>query len=105
MSEQTRNFSTKKLIILTMVVVIGILVFIALASWIITRGVEDNAANVPTIDNSTNQQAPQPIPAEPSNPNVTGGSSGAGNTTSNDPSIGTPSPAGGVDTNQVPAGQ
>lgn len=38
-------------------------------------------------------------PAEPVNPNTTGGSDATGTGVPNDPSIQMPSPAGGVDTN------
>lgn len=82
-----------------LLVVVAILITLFVISWLMTRGVEDS----PKTDTS----APQPVqtvPVESTNPNVTGGSSGAGTNTSNDPNVQSPSPAGGVATNQVPAG-
>lgn len=90
-----------KLSIAVIVLVIGALLFI---SWLMTRGAEDNRYSEPRTNDSTNAQPSDTIPPEPTNPNVTGGSSGAGNVAPNDPNVQPPSPAGGVDTNQIPAG-
>lgn len=80
-------------------IVVMILVILFLISWILTRGVEDD----PQRQNQIPANSPtsgQAVPNQPSNSaESTGGSSAAGTGNSNDPAIGTPSPAGGVDTN------
>ena len=86
---------TKRTVKWSIVLIILLILLIIGVSWILTRGVDDDT-NVPAVptQNPTNV-----VPSEPSNPNVTGGSSGAGTGQTNDPNTGTPSPAGGVDTN------
>lgn len=95
------NGRALKLSIIVIILVIALLLFV---SWLMTRGTEDNRYSEPGTADTSNAQPSDTIPAEPANPNVTGGSSGAGNAVPNDPGVETPSPAGGVDTNQVPAG-
>lgn len=62
----------------------------------------ENRNNPVPVNTNDTTGSNQPIPQEPANPNVTGGSSGVGTGTSNDNAVQTPSPAGGVDTNQAP---
>jgi hypothetical protein len=84
----------KMVVIVTILVVITMIIILLIASWILTRGVEDET--VPTAPSATESNGSPPAPT---NPGSTGGTSGGGNETPNDPSAGTPSPAGGVDTN------
>jgi hypothetical protein len=93
---------THKTVALTVATVIAIILLLFTFSWLISRGVNLNRTTLPPEKQSS--PSSDTIQNEPSNPNVTGGSTGAGNTNSNDPSIQIPSPAGGVDTNNVPAG-
>lgn len=99
-----RNLFQNRLAKLTLFALIVLVLLMVAVSWLMTRGVADEKATVPTADSPSASQLPLENRTEPTNPNVTGGSSGAGNAVSNDPNVGTPSPAGGVDTNQVPAG-
>ncbi|MBW3568577.1 hypothetical protein KY385_00395 [Candidatus Parcubacteria bacterium] len=84
--------------VIAVIVIVIILLFAF--SWLLTRGVEDGRDK----ERGSSEQSTETVPPEPTDPNVTGGSDGAGNNTSNDPELGRPSPAGGVDTNQVPVG-
>lgn len=104
MSETTPDTSDKRALKLSIVVIILVIATLLFISWLMTRGAEDNRYSEPGTNDPTNAQPSESIPPEPTNPNVTGGSSGAGNAVPNDPGVETPSPAGGVDTNQVPAG-
>jgi hypothetical protein len=88
---------SKRLLVGSFVFVVAILLLMLIFSWLLTKGVEDSSYNSPEDTNV--QKSSDKIPTEPSNSNVTGGSSGAGTGTSNDASVETPSPAGGVDTN------
>lgn len=88
--------STRKLTIRTIVLFLFIIVVLFIFSWLLTRGVnDDNREAVPTSENSK----PEPSTVQKG----TGGNTGAGTNTSNDPNIPTPSPAGGIDTNNIPA--
>lgn len=96
MSDTPQRNVLKPAIAVVLVVIIVLIAF----SWFLTRGVEDRQDN----ERESNVQSTETIPPEPTDPNVTGGSDGAGTNTTNDPSLERPSPAGGVDTNQIPAG-
>ncbi|HYF97048.1 MAG TPA: hypothetical protein VD947_03345 [Patescibacteria group bacterium] len=76
-------------------IVILIVVAIIAVAWIIIINNRDDEPVNPNAEPTTTQ------PVEPTTPNTTGGSTGTGNDTSNDESIETPSPAGGVDTNNI----
>lgn len=93
---------SKRAPVIVAIVLIGIVLALLAASWVLTRGVADEDPNQQIPAN-----APTPGQAVPNQPSgasqSTGGSSGGGTGTSNDPSVVTPSPAGGVDTNGVPA--
>lgn len=85
------------------VILIVMTVLVVLGGILIIQATRDDEQN-PESSSQTAPATPEPdqnIPAEPTNPNVTGGSSGAGTGTSNDPSAPTPSPAGGVDANNT----
>ncbi len=104
MADSGESTSDRKVLKLSIMVIVLIIAVLGAVSWLLTRGVENNRYNEPGTRDSSNTQPAGPTPAEPANPNVTGGSSGAGTGNSNDPGTVTPSPAGGIDTNQVPAG-
>lgn len=75
------------------------------ATWLLAKGmVGDRFIGEDINDSSTVERPAPPFPAEPTNPNVTGGSDGVGDSISNDPDLQRPSSAGGVDTNQIPPG-
>lgn len=85
------------LIALAIVVVLALLV-IALVNGMVEEYDETDQRNDPgQQQESATEEAPAGT-TEPSNPNVTGGESGAGTGESNDTST-PPTPAGGVDTN------
>lgn len=91
----------KKLVMPTIVIVILIAIALLIGSWVLSRGIgSDSSTNEPTTEQPKSLPQNQNI-AEPTNPNVTGGSTGAGTNTSNDPNASPPSPAGGADTNNV----
>lgn len=93
----------RKILKPTIIIILLVILVLVAFSWFLTRGVENNQ----TIESNTSPERPaEPDLTAPTNPNVTGGSDGTGTETerSNDPDIETPSPAGGVDTNGVPAG-
>ncbi len=87
----------------TLVVAVLVIFLVVLAIMILANGTDDPTYNQPKEANNNNQSTDK-VPQEPSNPNVTGGSTGVGNPTSNDPNNAPiPSPAGGTDANNVPA--
>lgn len=89
-----RNTGTKFLAIIAVIIAITALVWVIMA---------DGKARDAPKKAETSQESEVPneanVPSEPSNPNVTGGSTGVGTGTGNDSPSETPSPAGGVDTN------
>lgn len=104
MPDRSESVPKINIAVMTVVVIIIIALFLFVISWLMTRGVADNNSSLPASNDQANEQLVPEDRIEPTNPNVTGGSSGVGEGESNDPSIEKPSPAGGVDTNQVPAG-
>ena len=104
----TNSSPTKNRTSLILGIILAILL-VLLFLWLAMRGSgQNNGYNQPAVEapstNQPNNADPGPNagePTEPTNPNVTGGSSGAGNTQSNDAETPTPSPAGGVDTNNT----
>jgi hypothetical protein len=103
MTKPAEESESKKLVIGTVAFVVFVILVLVAISWILSRGVNDEANQKAPGSSST--QSSGSIPQEPSNPNVTGGNSGAGTGNSNDSNVPTPSPAGGTDANGVPAGQ
>lgn len=89
----------------TLLIVIGLLILVAAIIYAVVRTVWlENEIDQEYRDArpQTSQQAegvfePDAFPAEPTNPNVTGGTSGGGTGQPNDSSIERPNPAGGID--------
>lgn len=96
--------SSKRLLIGSLVFIVVILLLMLAFSWLLTKGIDDEPYNTPEKTN-VQQQFSDNAPSEPSSSNITGGSDGVGTGQSNDTSVETPSPAGGVDTNGDPANQ
>lgn len=96
MPQTIRNYSDKTFIGLTLVVILVLIIILLAGSWVLTRGVENG---------NSAEQAPESGPSGPANMQGTGGGSGVGSGANNDPNEPAPSsPAGGVDTNQIPSG-
>lgn len=80
---------------------VSVVAVVLVAILIIVFGLWAFKPDSDSTQQNTDSQSAEPTttqPAEPVNPNTTGGSDGVGTGTSNDQSIPTPSPAGGVDT-------
>lgn len=99
MIHRNKDGELRTMVVGSAVLVVIILIVMLVLSWILSRGVEDNPTQAPATSSQDtgNMQDKNPLPEV--NPGVTGGSSAGGTGNSNDPSISTPSPAGGVDTN------
>lgn len=83
----------------TLGIILLLLAILALAIFLIwPRDYEASESGPNPVDLTREEPQNQNIPAEPTNPNVTGGPDAGGTNTSNDQSIEQPSPAGGVDT-------
>lgn len=98
------NNTQQKILMPTIFVILLVIAALIAFSWFLTRGLEDDQAVESNISPTRPSEYTE---TAPTNPNVTGGSDGTGSETerSNDPNIETPSPAGGVDTNNIPAGE
>ena len=97
----------RRIVYTVLFILIGLVIAAFLAVMVSSFvGDDENNSGAGTGETPPSQQPvgdsdnTNPGAQEPTNPNVTGGSSGAGTGTSNDDSNTTPSPAGGVDTNQ-----
>lgn len=73
-------------------IIAGIIIFF---SWIMTRGVVDTP---PDTEENSSQTTSEPVETDPDETNVEGSDTGAGTGQPNDEDVQTPSPAGGVDT-------